>query len=502
MTYWGFHLVFTLPLLTVLAFVSVRAVRRGRALSGGLGGRTGFAVGALFLHVLIALVYTTPWDNYLVYREVWGYAPGRVLFTIGYVPVEEYFFFVVQTLLAGLLLFGLARWRPRWAQAGTLEPAFGARLRVGGVVFSLAIAAAGLLLLRTERGTYLGLILVWAGPVLALLWGYAGDWFAARWRLTLTAILVPTLYLWVADRIAIALNIWWISPEFTTGFKPLGLPIEEAVFFLLTTTFVVFGLSASLEPRSLERLSALSLPKRAWWRPLLVLWSLSMVPTPLLPGLFPVLAYVSTTLLALGVLSFAWERYGARSLLLFAVAFFFGLAVEAVGSRTGVPFGAYTYTAPGPTLLGVPLLVLLGWWAFTLIAIAVAPRWKVLVAPLALVAWDLGLDPLMVSRGFWHFDAAAPYYGVPLSNFLGWYVAGVGLVWLLVKLEPRLKNENSADLRIIFLAQAFLMSVGLLFFGLPLAAGVTFVAMGLLLVPTLLAGRLSERPNDTLRGAP
>ena len=91
---------------------------------------------------------------------------------------------------------------------------------------------------------------------------------------------------------------------------------------------------------------------------------------------------------------------------------------------------------------------------------------------------------------------------MPLSNFLGWYVAGVGLVWLLIRLEPRLKNENSADLRIIFLAQAFLMSVGLLFFGLPLAAGVTFVAMGLLLVPTLLTGRLSERPNDTLRGAP
>ena len=502
MTYWGFHLVFTLPLLIGLALLSVRAVRKGRALSGGLGRRTGFAVGALFIHVLIALVYTTPWDNYLVYREVWGYPPGRVLFTVGWVPIEEYFFFVVQTLIAGLFLFTLARWRPRWALSEGLEPSFSRSLRIGGVVLSLAVAAAGLLLLRTERGTYLGLILVWAGPVLALLWGYAGDWLAGKWRLTLAAILLPTFYLWIADRIAIALDIWWISPELTTGFKPLGLPVEEAVFFLLTTTFVVFGLTASLEPRSLARLKALREGRpRSWWRPLLVLWSLSMVPTPLLPDLFPVLAYVSTTLLALGILGFAWERYGPRSLLLFTVAFGFGLVVETLGSRTGVPFGAYTYTAPGPALLGVPLLVLLGWWAFTLIAVAVAPRWKVWLAPLALVAWDLGLDPLMVSRGFWRFEAASPYYGVPLSNFLGWYVAGVVLVWILMRLEPRLRTENSPDLRLIFLAQAFLMSVGLLFFGLPLAAGVTFAAMGLLLLPSLVTKRAS-RPSDTLRGAP
>ena len=51
----------------------------------------------------------------------------------------------------------------------------------------------------------------------------------------------------------------------------------------------------------------------------------------------------------------------------------FGWAVEVLGSRTGVPFGPYDYSAPGPTLAGVPLLVPIGWFAFALIALAVVP---------------------------------------------------------------------------------------------------------------------------------
>ena len=52
--------------------------------------------------LLLAFAYTTPWDNYLVFREVWGYPPGRVLATIGYVPVEEYAFFLLQPIMTGL----------------------------------------------------------------------------------------------------------------------------------------------------------------------------------------------------------------------------------------------------------------------------------------------------------------------------------------------------------------------------------------------------------------
>jgi lycopene beta-cyclase len=40
-----------------------------------------------------------------VWRGVWGYGADRVIGTIGYVPVEEYLFFILQPLLTGLWLY-------------------------------------------------------------------------------------------------------------------------------------------------------------------------------------------------------------------------------------------------------------------------------------------------------------------------------------------------------------------------------------------------------------
>lgn len=59
---------------------------------------------------VIAVIYTTPWDNYLVATGVWYYDPQLVLNqTIGYVPVEEYAFFILQAFLTGLFGVWLSR---------------------------------------------------------------------------------------------------------------------------------------------------------------------------------------------------------------------------------------------------------------------------------------------------------------------------------------------------------------------------------------------------------
>ncbi|HLG68972.1 MAG TPA: lycopene cyclase domain-containing protein [Chloroflexota bacterium] len=53
---------------------------------------------------IVALAYTTPWDNLLVASGVWSYPKERVAGAIlGAVPIEEYGFFVLQTILASLL---------------------------------------------------------------------------------------------------------------------------------------------------------------------------------------------------------------------------------------------------------------------------------------------------------------------------------------------------------------------------------------------------------------
>ena len=490
MTYLQFHFVFIIPIILLLGFRTWTLARRGVSLSGALGGTNRFALGVIAGHMLIAFVYTTPWDNYLVYRNVWGYPEGRVLFTLGYVPFEEYLFFLLQTVLTGLwyLTVGRVFASERLRDLGARDLKNPNLVRGLGVLFALLIAATGLIALSFERGTYIGLILVWAGPVLALLLGVGGDWLAQRWRVVLLGVAVPTLYLWIADRTAIGLNIWWIAEDFTLGIKPFGLPIEEALFFLLTNIFVVFGMTLSLYPGAMKRTKRLLelVRRQRPWEAALVLWVLSMVPTPLFPEAFPVLVYISTGLLALGVFGYAVQHYGVKAFLLFAVAFSFGLAVEWTGKTTGFPFGVYEYTAPGPSLFGVPLLVPLGWWAIGFIGLTLtSPRTKIWLAPLAIVAWDLGLDPLMVKKGFWQFEAGGFYYDVPLSNFLGWYLASWLLVRLLLWLEPRLRYEASTELRLVFLAQAFLISVGLVFFGMPLAGLVTFIAMSAFLVPHL-----------------
>jgi lycopene cyclase domain-containing protein len=64
----------------------------------------------LALTILLALLYTSPWDNYLVATGVWFYDPARVWnIILGYVPLEEYLFFVLQPILGALITLGLLR---------------------------------------------------------------------------------------------------------------------------------------------------------------------------------------------------------------------------------------------------------------------------------------------------------------------------------------------------------------------------------------------------------
>jgi lycopene beta-cyclase len=476
MTYAQFHVAFTLPWLALLAWDAWRGRRDPRSARHGA-----LAVAVL---VVVAVAYTFPWDRYLIVQGVWGYPDGRVLATIAGVPVEEVAFFVIQTCASGLAALALRR---RLRADPPPAPRVAVAARALPAALALGLAALGLLLLPSDAGTYLGLILVWAMPVLALQWGFGGDLLWARRRTFAWAVALPTVWLWVADRLAIGAGIWWISPERTLGWAPLGLPIEEAAFFLVTNLLVVGGVLLAVDGRSLARLAAVVAETRARpWRPLLAVWALAMVPTPLVPDAFVPLAYASTAALAAAVLAVALARFGRRAWVLLGTALTFGWAVEVLGSRTGWPFGPYDYTAAGPALAGVPLLVPIGWFAFALIALAVVPgRRAWWGAPLALVAWDLGLDPLMVREGFWAF-AHPNYFGVAWTNFVGWYVAGLALVALLTWIEPRLRSAPgasapvaaaSADLRATYLAQAFLIGVGLAFFGLPLAGAVATGAM-------------------------
>ena len=230
MTYLTFHLVFILPPIVALG-VAARGLLRGR--------RTALAV--LGVPVL-ALLWTTPWDNYLVWRGVWDYGPDRVVATLGYVPVEEYLFFLLQPLLTGLWLLILVRRRSAPSSPG------GPGVRWAGTLAYAALTVAGVVALGHTAGTYMGLILVWSAPVLALQWAWAGGEIWRRRRAAAWGVAVPTLWLWIADATAIHLGVWTISERYTTGWMLGPLPVEEALFFLVTNALVVQGVLLFLHP--------------------------------------------------------------------------------------------------------------------------------------------------------------------------------------------------------------------------------------------------------------
>ena len=62
---------------------------------------------------------------------------------------------------------------------------------------------------------------------------------------TVLPITLPTLYLWFVDELSLRNGVWTIEGGTKLGRSLFGsLDIEEAVFFLITNTLVVFGIAA------------------------------------------------------------------------------------------------------------------------------------------------------------------------------------------------------------------------------------------------------------------
>ncbi len=258
MTYFGFLLRFLVPPIIVLALLVYRDWRAGRAMPPGLRGRAPLIV--LAAHVLVALIYTTPWDNYLVATGVWWYNPDLVTgVTIGWVPIEEYTFFILQPIMTGLLLIWLA---PRLAPP-VAEVHASRALRLGvtvalGIVWAAMVAV---LVVGWRPGTYLALILAWALLPIMLQTSFGFDTIWHHRRLVLTVLALAIGYLAIADAIAINAGTWTIDPEQTVGVLLGGiLPLEELVFFIITNVLLTFGMTLVMAVESQRRVVGLKLP--------------------------------------------------------------------------------------------------------------------------------------------------------------------------------------------------------------------------------------------------
>jgi putative membrane protein len=130
--------------------------------------------------------------------------------------------------------------------------------------------------------------------------------------------------------------------------------------------------------------------------------------------------------------------YRLRGILVFAtLCLGVGTLFESVSLRTGFPFGHYWFTnLMGPKVFNLPILLALayvgmGYLSWTLGLMILEGQNESLsgrnvfllplVASFVMTAWDLSMDPVWADIDHaWVWRDGGSYYGVPVSNFVGW----------------------------------------------------------------------------------
>jgi uncharacterized membrane protein len=145
----------------------------------------------------------------------------------------------------------------------------------------------------------------------------------------------------------------------------------------------------------------------------------------------------SPALVALGLIPFVilhgCRTYGrVRFWGFVGIVFSVGWLSETISLHTGVPFGRYHYTEIMRPFVGhvpvfvLPAYALMGYLSFALVRLVLGREALVLgpvLAALAMVAWDLSMDPLRATlEGRWVWHEGGFWLGVPLSNYFGWFV--------------------------------------------------------------------------------
>jgi uncharacterized membrane protein len=175
------------------------------------------------------------------------------------------------------------------------------------------------------------------------------------------------------------------------------------------------------------------------------------------------------------VVSHAVLNWGvARSLCMFALAFVIAFSAEVLSINFGLGFGNYFYTEElGAGLFGMPFLAALTWVpvlyaGFSLSEYILRPEGNnvkthlhlpaliglAVTGALATTAWDLMIDPIAVSQGWWIWIDGGQYLpglnnGIPVSNYLGWLVISfvVMLIFALItRSAPTIHHSHSLQI--------------------------------------------------------
>jgi uncharacterized membrane protein len=174
-------------------------------------------------------------------------------------------------------------------------------------------------------------------------------------------------------------------------------------------------------------------------------------------------------------------NFGVRTTLLFTIlTYIVSLACEWSSVHNGFPFGLYHYIEATRGreiwIAGVPFMdslsfTFLGFASYTVALLAASPlyrrgldlrvldTWKIrrsprvwLMAAVFMVMVDMVVDPLSVRGDRWFlgkifwYDPPGPHFGVPISNYLGWFFVAVIAVAMFQLLDGWLNRGEDKPL--------------------------------------------------------
>ena len=143
-----------------------------------------------------------------------------------------------------------------------------------------------------------------------------------------------------------------------------------------------------------------------------------------------------------------------------------GQFFETLSVHTGFPFGPYFYTGVfGPGLLGVPFIIPFAWYVIVYLSYVLANLtiehrpivsggvgqaiWLSLIGAAVVTAYDLALDPFMVTRiKAWVMENPGNYFGEQFRGFAGWMLTSF-LISVVFRLTRRGVSGQAASLSLL-----------------------------------------------------
>ena len=141
---------------------------------------------------------------------------------------------------------------------------------------------------------------------------------------------------------------------------------------------------------------------------------------------------------------------GVKGIRLLALLSLFAYAIESTGIITGFPYGAFHYgSMMGTKLFGiVPIILPFAYVPLVLGAYYVAQKLTgnrgmiITITAMILVAFDLVLDPGAAALEYWVWENPGLYYGIPLTNYLGWVLSSIVAAMICHKHNDAIRSAN------------------------------------------------------------